>query len=247
MSIVHLSSSTTAASIARLRLSGELQAPRNIKSVRSGFRTVLFPSRKHNRCVICESRNEANFALILEQNSQVNSLVEQPFTVKLRVDKRLVKYTPDFFVDYATGPSEIFEVKPDSWVDSAMNVQKMGEAEDYFRRIGLKFRVVSTSEFGGTYFLENLKYIYPRIGFVTKRELITLFELIQRLGGVASVESVLNQSEAPKMPVILCWLFLYDYKQLHQSLLHRQMILNADPLSVKSCAGADSSALYWVV
>lgn len=247
MSVVRLSSSTTAASIAGLRLSGELQAPRDIKSVRSGFRTVLFPSRKQNRCLICESRNESNFALILEQNPLVISAVEQPFTVKLPVGKRQSKYTPDFLVDYKLQPSEVFEVKPDSWIDCSVTVEKMNVADDYFRRIGLSFRVVSTSQFGGPNFLYNLKYIYPRIGFVTRSELIALFELIQKLGGNASVQLVLSRNNAPRMQVILCWLFLYDYQQLHQNRFNGQMILTADPLSVSSSFSCDPTDLYWRV
>lgn len=247
VSLASLTSSTTAALIAASRLSGQITAPRDIKSVRSGFRTVLFPSRKQNRILLCESRNESNFALILEQNPLVVSVVEQPFTVKLRIGKRQLKYTPDFLVDYKLQPSEVFEVKHDSWIDCSVTVEKMDVAGDYFRRIGLSFRVVSTSQFGGPNFLYNLKYIYPRIGFVTRSELIALFELIQKLGGKASVQLVLSRNDAPRMQVILCWLFLYDYQQLHQSRFNGQMILTADPLSVSSCVSCDPTDLYWRV
>lgn len=78
---------------------------------RYGSRVTIFPSRKNNAPLMCESLLEAAFCLELERRADVLCYQIHPYTLTFVAAK--VRYTPDFQVTFASGSQQLIEVKND--------------------------------------------------------------------------------------------------------------------------------------
>jgi hypothetical protein len=109
-------------------------------------RTVgRFASVKMGRMVHWESQLERDLIYQLEFDRRVLVYQEQPLSVKLRVDGRPRKYTPDLLIRRADS-YDIIEVKPADTAGKPEWQALFGAAREHFAGLGANFCVVTDAE-----------------------------------------------------------------------------------------------------
>ncbi|PTT95763.1 hypothetical protein DBR45_47425 [Pseudomonas sp. HMWF031] len=128
------------------------------KHGRHGSQVTIFPSRKNNTSVYCESRLEAAFCLELERNSKVLRYDAHPFTINFIGTK--YRYTPDFLVRLANGEEQLIEIKNDySYQDKAIT----GRITRYIELLAEQdciLEYLPAAKFYGRIRTPNLNYLY---------------------------------------------------------------------------------------
>lgn len=103
----------------------------------------LFPSTKMGRGIFWESQLELMAIRWLEVLGSVKRYMEQPFTVEYILDGKTHKYTPDLIVEYFDGRIEVWEIKPEKFLNKGHLQALKKAAEATFAEYGLAFRVIS--------------------------------------------------------------------------------------------------------
>lgn len=95
----------------RLTSIATIEPSRLPKHGRHGSRVTIFPSKKNNAPLICESLLEAAFCLELERRTDVTCYRIHPYTLTFTHPK--IRYTPDFEITFSSGTQQLIEVKND--------------------------------------------------------------------------------------------------------------------------------------
>jgi hypothetical protein len=175
---------------------------RNIKITTRSLRAIQ-PSEKNGRAVHAESALERDVCCLLEFDPQVVEFVEQPVTISYVDRGKVRRYTPDFFVRYATGkPPQLIEVKY-----AADLVAKQGEftarfqaAHQYAQAQGWEFSIWTEAEIKTPY-LKNAKFLLRfRSSIVVARPEYRklLLELVAQLGRATPAQILLLAFESPE-------------------------------------------------
>lgn len=170
---------------------------------RSPTRTVgRFPSLKAGRSIHWESQLERDFVYLLEFDPAVLDYREQPETIRLTIDGKPRRYTPDFLVRTAS-LMVVYEVKPTDKAAHPDMVALFAAAADHYAGRGMRHQVVTEADIRIRPYLDNvallLRYrshpvdvdiearIVDRLAF----EPTTLGELIAALAPHADMAEVL--------------------------------------------------------
>lgn len=170
---------------------------------RSPTRTVgRFPSLKAGRSIHWESQLERDFVYLLEFDPAVLDYREQPETIRLTVDGKQRRYTPDFLVR-TSSLMVVYEVKPADKAAHPDMVALFAAAAEHYAGRGMRHQVVTEADIRIQPYLDNvallLRYrshpvdpdieamVLDRLAF----EPAPLGELITALGPHADMAEVL--------------------------------------------------------
>ena len=177
-----------------------------------GSLSAIQPSEKNGRAVRAESALERDACCLLEFDPSVIEYVEQPLTVKYVEQGKTRRYTPDFFVRYATGKrAQLIEIKyaEDLRANQALFAQRFLAAKKHAEVEGWDFNIWTEAEIQTPY-LKNAKFLLrfrsPAI-FVRAEYRHLLLGLVAQLGRTtpaevltAAFESLEKQAEL--LPVL---------------------------------------------
>ncbi|WP_416311297.1 TnsA endonuclease N-terminal domain-containing protein [Pseudomonas sp. W03] len=175
-----------------------IAAARNVARYHYGKNVVLFPSRKNNCQVICESMLEADYCILLEYDTQVLKYQSQPETLTLIDFGEKLIYTPDFSVE---ANEELFyvEVKPDRYGLPPKYHRKLRAAEQLLRDRGSTLRLLDSSDIRTHNKLCNLRILYSRSFNTSPEEYTYLVSRTQFLQKHLTLAALLQQ-----LPAVSC-------------------------------------------
>lgn len=105
-------------------LSDDIQAVRLPNSYQDQkSRPGYFWMSRMQSMIAYESRLEMTILMQLDFNKAVSHVVSQPFVVHYRIEKRIYRHTPDFFVRYQNGATEVINVKPRQFLKTEKNLR----------------------------------------------------------------------------------------------------------------------------
>lgn len=194
--------------------------------------TGKMPSRHLPGSVEYESLLEREFLYLLEANGHLRSVKTQPYTLKLTVDGKMRKYTPDVEVQWQDGrpwplgsQCAVFEVKPwkvlrEDWEDLA---PKFHAARAHFAEAGIAFRVVTDRFIRGP-LLENAKLVVSglRGEQPSDERYVTVRKAVRDAGGKISFGQLKSDIAAEfewhqERDQALWWLIGYGFLQAEGS------------------------------
>lgn len=126
------------------RKGSPLVAPtrRPVKHTGRTFRAKYY-SLKNAKLIECESLLEMRVARLLEFASGITQYSEQPPALRIRLNGRLRKYTPDFLVHWRNGARWLIEVKPSEIASTAEMKARFLATTESAQRMGFHFRVLT--------------------------------------------------------------------------------------------------------
>lgn len=86
-----------------------------------------------------ESRLEMTILMQLDFNKSVSHVVAQPFVVHYFHEKRIYRHTPDFFVRYENGASEVINVKPRQFLRTEKNLRDFSACKIAANQMGCAY------------------------------------------------------------------------------------------------------------
>ncbi|MDN7144022.1 hypothetical protein KC131_25590 [Pseudomonas sp. JQ170] len=125
---------------------------------RHGSRVTIFPSRKNNAPLMCESLLEAAFSLELERRTDVLCYQIHPYTLKFVATK--VRYTPDFQVTFTSGSQQLIEVKNDKSFECKRIRARLSRIIDLLAEHDCVLECLPMCNFYNATRTSNLEYLY---------------------------------------------------------------------------------------
>lgn len=123
---------------------------------RSPTRTVgRFPSLKAARSIHWESQLERDFVYLLEFDPAVLDYREQPETIRLTIDGKPRRYTPDFLVRTAS-LMVVYEVKPADKAAHPDMVALFASAAEHYAGRGMRYQVVTEADIRIRPYIDNV-------------------------------------------------------------------------------------------
>lgn len=137
----------------------------SIRKVHSNGRTVVgyINSKKSSQHIQFESLLEKEFLLLLQFDSNVIFIEDQPVRIPFIHRGAEKSYVPDFLVKYKDGKTVLFEVKyeMDLQTNSRKYAARFKAAKKYAASNGFLFRIITDKQIR-TQYKDNLKFL---IGF----------------------------------------------------------------------------------
>lgn len=134
----------------------------SVRKVHSNGRTVVgyINSKKSEQEVQFESLLEKEFLFILQFDSNVISIQDQPVRIPFTLRGEERTYVPDFLVKYKDGKTVLFEVKyeMDLQTNSRKYAARFKAGKIFASSQGFLFRVITDKQIR-TQYKENLKYL----------------------------------------------------------------------------------------
>lgn len=126
-----------------------------VRKVKSNGRTITgtFASPKTGKLIQFESYLEYAFIEILEFDSQVIDIYDQPMVIKYLHNKKQQIHYPDFLVTYKHRKPVIFEVKYQSEIDNddGRIARNLKAGKLYAKTINSDYRIITDKEILGIY------------------------------------------------------------------------------------------------
>ncbi|MDH4874395.1 MULTISPECIES: TnsA endonuclease N-terminal domain-containing protein [unclassified Pseudomonas] len=182
---------------------------RNIESGHFGKHLVYFPSLKNCRQIVCESKLEADFCLLLEFDQNIISYHPQPITISTVVGDKKRRYTPDFLVKRRYQHDLYVEIKPDAQLLSNNYLEYILQAKAKFQKRGADLLLIDAKKIRTHHKLNNLRTIYSRIHNTTKLEDDYLQDFIKENVFPCSIERLISTPNAPTLNAILKAIFTH--------------------------------------
>lgn len=115
-------------------------------------------SRGMSNCF--ESSLERDFLILLDFDSDVENVSEQPVKIKFKHNGQACTYTPDFLVGYRFGTRVLYEVKHRENLSEQWDQlrPRFKAAIRYCRERGWRFKIMTEAEIRGPH-LENAKFL----------------------------------------------------------------------------------------
>jgi hypothetical protein len=158
-----------------------------------GSLSAIQPSEKNGRAVRAESALERDACCLLEFDPSIIEYVEQPLTIKYVEQGKTRRYTPDFFVRYATGkPAQLIEIKyaEDLRANQALFARRFLAAKQHAEAEGWDFNIWTEAEIQTPY-LKNAKFLLrfrsPAI-FVRAEYRHLILSIVAQLGHTTPAE-----------------------------------------------------------
>ncbi|OGO16775.1 MAG: hypothetical protein A2Z14_05645 [Chloroflexi bacterium RBG_16_48_8] len=117
-----------------------------------------FPSLKMGRMINFESLIERDLICLLDFESQVQSFVEQPFSIEYQCQGKQHKYTPDFHVIFG-GQNMVIECKLSQYVNTPENQLKFAAARSWCHERNWLFEVVTDQLLATNWRVRNVKLL----------------------------------------------------------------------------------------
>jgi len=102
-----------------------------------------FPSLKMAKMIGCESRLEADAALLFEWTPEILRYYPQPCHVYPSDGVNTFRYTPDFLLEFVDGRTAYVEVKPQNKLANPTLRQRLTDIDRYFRRSERTFHILT--------------------------------------------------------------------------------------------------------
>jgi hypothetical protein len=187
-----------------------------------------FPSLKMGRMINFESLIERDLICLLDFESQVQSFVEQPFSIEYQRQGRQYKYTPDFHVIFG-GQNMVIECKPSQNVDKPKNRLKFAAARSWCHERNWLFEVVTDQRLAANWRVRNVKLLtrFARYTVHTdfKEHVWACLSAAHAPVRIADVVARVNQ-QAPQAAVI---------PLLHMAYHHEVYVpLNTAPITIET-------------
>ena len=150
-----------------------------------------FPSLKMGRMVAFESLIEQDLLYVLDYEPDVLTFGEQPVQIEYPWQGKMLHYTPDFHVVRLAG-QELVECKPQALLGTEENQRKFKVAEEWCKKQGWKFSVVTDQELRTGHRLNNIKLLtrYARVS--VKPEMVQ--RILDHLSSMPSPIALLEAS-----------------------------------------------------
>lgn len=169
---------------------------RNIRN-RTGFKKTkgIFPSLKMGRTVKCESQIERDFLYLLEFDTDVLLFQERHLEILYAYKMKTGRYLPSFYVERGSS-KELVDVKSSSKLNDPENKIKFLAGEEYCRRKGWVFKVVTDEQMREGSLLENIKLLqrYASVDVPIEFERHTK-ALVETNGGEIGLVELINRSK----------------------------------------------------
>lgn len=130
------------------------------KHGRHGSRVTIFPSKKNNAPLMCESLLEAAFCLELERRKDVVCYRIHPYT--LTFEQAKIRYTPDFEVTFASGAQQLIEVKNDQSFECQKTKTRLLRIVELLAEQNCLLECLPMHQFYNVNRATNLNYLYHR-------------------------------------------------------------------------------------
>ena len=117
-----------------------------------------FPSLKMHRMIAFESLIELDYLYLLDYESVVEWIAEQPLTLEYPVGTKVLHYTPDFHVIRAR-LNALIECKPVALVDAPENQRKFAAARAWCAERRWEFQVITDQQIRAGFCLRNIKML----------------------------------------------------------------------------------------
>jgi hypothetical protein len=174
---------------------------RNYNHSHYGKHIVFFPSQKNSKQIICESRHEADYCVVLELDKNVRTYFLQPVTADFRYGRKTIHYTPDFFVRTHDHTDYFSEVKPTFDPCSPGYLQILHLFEKQARKFHYGFLKIEDSPPEQLTRKSTLQTLYLRSLQATEIEYQYLVNEIQGKSSL-TIGELLMQSDPPSMRAI---------------------------------------------
>lgn len=162
---------------------------------RHGSRVNIFPSKKNNAPLMCESLLEAAFCLELERRTDVASYRIHPYTLTFTPAK--TRYTPDFEVTFVSGVQHLIEVKNDQSFADQRTKARLSRIIDLLAEQDCLLECLAMNHFYNLIRATNLNYLYNR-GYNSNGGADTeICRHIARLDKPISLEQLMKASFEP--------------------------------------------------
>jgi hypothetical protein len=106
----------------------------------------MFYSKKNKRKIRYDSSWELERMKYLEADSFVVSYKKNPVQIPYALNGQAHYYFPDFLVEYKGGHRVLEEIKPTAFLNDPRNVEKLKAGRLFCRRLGIKFRILSSKD-----------------------------------------------------------------------------------------------------
>lgn len=190
----------------------------SVRKVHSNGKTIVgyINSKKCPQVIQFESRLEKEFLFLLQFDSNVVSIGDQPVKISYVKKGEDHTYTPDFLVKYANGMEVFFEVKyaSDLKKNSRKYAAQFKAAKHYAASKNTLFRIVTDKEIRTQYkknvdFLitfrdssADLKLQHDLLASIRQKRKATFFE---------AVESITTDPEKIKALIRPFWIMLWNH------------------------------------
>ncbi|MGY1449381.1 hypothetical protein ACW582_19710 [Pseudomonas chlororaphis] len=138
----------------------KLSSSRLPRHGRHGSRVTIFPSKKNNAPLMCESLLEAAFCLELERRADVARYQIHPYTLSFIRAK--IRYTPDFEVTFTNGAQQLIEVKNDQSFQCSKTKARLLRIVDLLAEYDCLLECLPMHHFYNAARATNLDYLYHR-------------------------------------------------------------------------------------
>lgn len=143
-----------------------------------------------------ESQIERDFLYLLEFDTDVLSFREQPVEIMYAYETKKSRYYPDFYVE-RNSCKELVEIKPSSKLNDMENKMKFIAGEEYCRKIGWTFRVVTDEQIREGSLLENVKLLSRYAAVIVPVEFQMHAEALVKTNGCKiRLDELIAQSQA---------------------------------------------------
>ena len=149
---------------------------------RGGNASGKFPSLKMNRMIAFESLIERDYLYVLDYEVEGLAFTEQPLTITYHHDDKERHYTPDFHL-FGRGQHVLVECKPERFVETEENLCKFAVAQEWCKKQGWEFRVVTDQQVRNGFRLQNVKllaqYARQKVDIVIRSQIHTFLRETQ--------------------------------------------------------------------
>jgi hypothetical protein len=175
---------------------------RKLQKGRMGTHIVHFPSIKNGRSVVCESRMEADFLVILEFDPNIVSYRAQPERIELVVNGAVITYVPDFLSTDFKQQKKYWEIKSDSRRMDTSTMERLNAARDLLISRGDEYEIAWESEIRATPRLSVLQVLYRAAHTATPVSMDYLRETLSGFNGEATYGQLRKLEVPPSIAAI---------------------------------------------
>jgi len=204
-----------------------------VRKVRNHGNNIIgkFPSRKMERMISFESTIERDYLFILDYESNVTSIEEQPLTIEYRHEGKVRHYTPDFHF-LRNGQRILTDCKPATLVNDPENKIKFSAAYEFCQEYAWQFEVVTDTDLRSGFRLQNIKLLTRHASYNVRPEIkAQIFALLLSWTSPRTIREfqqiIRSDPSQPDISIQTCLLQMAFHHEIALSLEHA-------PISVQS-------------
>jgi hypothetical protein len=195
---------------------------------------VAFYSKKTKSFQYCESRTEADAALIREFAPCIKEYVTQPTSIFYKRNGKLLRYTPDALIKTVDNKIYFEEVKYFSDLEKDEIKEKYEFLSSHFKQnIGIPLFTNTALSNSNCLTITNLEILYPYLATPhTKQHKQQCLELVHSLPAETCIAEMSEKSKKLNFPVNLAWqvlangFYTYSNNELISSNSNLELTIN---------------------